>query len=144
MTALERLKQLTGLSGVSAGAALRSLAGVAGVAGALLVGWSGLPSGAAAQHLLSDGAQQAGQQYASLQARELRRLWVPGAVEPLWAWPELRRDWDGVERLATWQWGEEHRDWAAVPLEPVQWAGTVRRRVWVARDAAFYFEGTST
>lgn len=57
MTALERLKQLSGLSGVSAGEALRKIAGASGLAGALMVGFSGLPTGTAAEHLLADGHQ---------------------------------------------------------------------------------------
>lgn len=137
LTALERLKLATGLTGVSAGAALRSLAGVAGLAGALLVGCSGLATGAAKEHLL------AAERHASLTTRELRRVWVPGVVEPLWVWQEQRRGWDGVERLATWQWSELRRGWVPVPGEPV-WAGVGSRRLWVARDAAFTFEGTTT
>lgn len=57
MTALERLKQLSGLSGGSAGEALRKIAGASGLAGALLVGYSGLPTGTAAEHLLADHQQ---------------------------------------------------------------------------------------
>lgn len=57
MTALERLRQLSGLSGASAGDALRKIARASGLAGALLVGFSGLATGTAAEHLLSNGQQ---------------------------------------------------------------------------------------
>lgn len=65
MTALERLRQLSGLSGVSAGEALRKIAGASGLAGALLVGFSGLPSGTAAEHLLAPGQQAPAEPMAS-------------------------------------------------------------------------------
>lgn len=54
MTAAQRLAQLSGLSGVSAAEHLRKIAGVAGAAGAMLVAYSGLTSGTAADHLLTD------------------------------------------------------------------------------------------
>ena len=53
MTALERLRLLAGPGGTT-GDALKRLAGTAGVAGALLVAYSGLDTGTAAQHLLAD------------------------------------------------------------------------------------------
>lgn len=55
MTALERITQLSGLSGVSAAQHLKQIAGAAGIAGALLVAFSGLPTGTAAEHLLANG-----------------------------------------------------------------------------------------
>lgn len=54
MTAAERLKLLSGAGGTSAGARLRRIGGAAATAGALLVAYSGLPTGTAAQHLLTD------------------------------------------------------------------------------------------
>lgn len=54
-TALERITQLSGLSGVSAAQHLKQIAGAAGIAGALLVAFSGLPTGTAAEHLLANG-----------------------------------------------------------------------------------------
>ena len=54
MTAAQRLAQLSGLTGVSAAEHLKRIALAAGVAGALLVAYSGLPAGSAAQHLLTD------------------------------------------------------------------------------------------
>jgi hypothetical protein len=53
MTAAERLIALSGGSG-TAGERLMRLAGAAGLAGGLLVGYSGLGSASAAQHLLHD------------------------------------------------------------------------------------------
>jgi len=55
MTALERLRLLAGPGGTT-GDALKRLAGTAGVAGVLLVAYSGLDTGTAAQHLLYDRA----------------------------------------------------------------------------------------
>ena len=57
-TALERITQLSGLSGVSAAQHLKQIAGAVGIAGALLVAYSGLPTGTAAQHLLADNAAE--------------------------------------------------------------------------------------
>ena len=56
MNAAERLTQLSGQPGGTAAERLRRIAGVAGVAGAMLVAFSGLPSGSASGHLLSDKA----------------------------------------------------------------------------------------
>ena len=48
---------LSGLSGVSAAEHLKKIAAATGVAGALLVGYSGLTTGTAAEHLLADAGQ---------------------------------------------------------------------------------------
>lgn len=53
-TGAERLTLLSGLSGVSAAAHLKNIAAAAGVAGALLVSYSGLSTGTAAEHLRVD------------------------------------------------------------------------------------------
>lgn len=55
MTAGERLAQISGLSGVSAAAMLLAI-GTGATAGALLVDYSGLESGTAAEHLLTDAS----------------------------------------------------------------------------------------
>ena len=62
MTAEERLVFLSGTTGLTAGEHLRRIALrwgnlAAGTAGALLVAFSGLPTGTAAQHLLHDPAE---------------------------------------------------------------------------------------
>lgn len=57
MIALDRLRQVSGLNSGSTGAALRNLAGTSGASGVLLAGWSVLPIGTAAQHLLSGSGQ---------------------------------------------------------------------------------------
>ena len=56
-TAAERLVFLSGLSGVSAGQHLLALAS-GSTSGAILVNYSGLPTGTAAEHLLQDHAAQ--------------------------------------------------------------------------------------
>lgn len=61
MTALERITQLSGLSGVSAAQHLKQIAGAAGIAGALLVAFSGLPTGTAAEHLLANAVPEQAQ-----------------------------------------------------------------------------------
>lgn len=60
-TALERITQLSGLSGVSAAQHLKQIAGAAGIAGALLVAFSGLPTGTAAEHLLANAVPEQAQ-----------------------------------------------------------------------------------
>lgn len=54
MNAGQRLAALTLGAGPGAGARLLALVGHAGAAGALLAAYSGLPSGAAAVHLLAE------------------------------------------------------------------------------------------
>lgn len=55
-TAAQRLKELSG-SGLTAGQRLRAIGGATALtAGALLVSYSGLPSGTAAEHLLATRA----------------------------------------------------------------------------------------
>ena len=56
MTVAQRLTYLSGLTGVSAGAHLMAIRLGGTSAGAMLVSRSGLPSGTAMQHLLSDVA----------------------------------------------------------------------------------------
>ena len=51
----DRLKQLSGMSGVTVGAMLLAI-GTGATVGAILVNYSGLPTGTVAQHLLVDRA----------------------------------------------------------------------------------------
>lgn len=57
MNAAQRLSTLSGLAGVSAAVHLKAIAGAAGVAGVLLVAYSQLPTGTAAQHLFAERSQ---------------------------------------------------------------------------------------
>lgn len=54
----DRLAEISGLSGVSAATMLLAI-GSGGTAGALLVDYSGLPSGTAMDHLLTDSGTPA-------------------------------------------------------------------------------------
>lgn len=58
MTAAERLVLLSGRPGRTAGEQLRMIAGALATTGALLVAYSGLPTGTAAEHILVDHVQE--------------------------------------------------------------------------------------
>ncbi|MBP6779528.1 MAG: hypothetical protein KA784_00095 [Aquabacterium sp.] len=58
MTAAERLVFLSGRPGRTAGEQLRMIAGALATTGALLVAYSGLPTGTAAEHILVDHVRE--------------------------------------------------------------------------------------
>lgn len=123
MTALERLRLLAGAH-ASTGAALRSLVGVAGVAGALLVAYSGLPTGSAAQHLLSAGTV-AQPVVTSITVSREPRVWVAVATKRVWLTDSPTRVW-AVSKVPG--------DWVAIAT-PRGWDATAAPRLWTARLA---------